>query len=118
LTGIELVVARRYYAQFDAAGDATVQRGLALFRQLCHFCHGARHVGASFGWDLVDSPVIHGYRESPSHLFHNVALKPRNAGQLGLMMPALPFVAEADAAALRAWLVALSGSPAPDTSAR
>jgi mono/diheme cytochrome c family protein len=111
LTGIELVVARTYFAQFDAGGDATVQRGLTLFRESCQFCHGARSVGARFGWDLVDSPVILGHRESAAHLYHNVALKPRNAGQLGLMMPALAFLAESDAAALREWLVALAGRP-------
>jgi mono/diheme cytochrome c family protein len=113
LAGIELVSAKPYYAQFDGGGDALAQRGLALFRQQCQFCHGARQVGARFGWDFVDAPAIHAYKESAAHLYHNVAHKPRNAGALGLMMPALGFVSEADAAALRAWMMALSRSPMP-----
>ncbi len=111
LTGIELVTARAYYARFEAGTEVTVRRGLALFRENCQFCHGVRHVGASFGWDFVDAPAIRGYRESAAHLYHNVAVKPRNAGQLGLMMPALAFLSEPDAAALRDWLTAISDRP-------
>lgn len=113
LTGIELCEARPYYAQFEVAGNEAVRRGLALFRANCQFCHGARQVGASFGWDFVESAPIFSYQESPGHLYHNVAYKPRNAGELGLMMPALAFLTETDAADLVAWLQALSPGPMP-----
>jgi mono/diheme cytochrome c family protein len=111
LVGIELVAARAYYAQFEVGGDATVQRGLALFRQNCQFCHGVRHVGASFGWDFVDSEAFQRQQESAANLYHNVAHKPQNAGELGLMMPALGFLTEADAGAMREWMRAAAAVP-------
>ena len=111
LVEIELVAARAYYAQFEVGGDATVQRGLALFRQNCQFCHGVRRVGASFGWDFVDSEAFQRQQESAANLYHNVALKPQNAGELGLMMPALGFLTDADAGAMREWMRAVAAVP-------
>jgi mono/diheme cytochrome c family protein len=122
VVGIELAGAGAYFAQFEAGNEATVQRGLALFRQNCQFCHGVRHVGASFGWDFVDSSTSFNYQDSAAHLYHSASFKPRNAAELGLMMPALSFLTEADAAAIRAWLQAISKAPmqpyAPPASAR
>lgn len=111
LVGIELVGGSAYFAQFEVGSEATVKQGLTLFRQNCQFCHGVRHVGASFGWDFVDSSTVFNYQESAAHLYHNAAYKPRNAPELGLMMPALSFLKEADAAAIRAWLQAISKGP-------
>jgi mono/diheme cytochrome c family protein len=111
LLGIELAAAGSYYSQFEVAGNATVQRGLRLFRQNCQFCHGVRSVGATFGWDFVDSEAIQSQQESAANLYHNVAYKPRNAGDLGLMMPALGFLTEADAGAMREWLRAVATVP-------
>ena len=111
LVGIELVAASAYYVQFEAGGNATVQRGLTLFRQNCQFCHGVRDVGAHFGWDFVDSEAIQSQQQSAAHLYHNVAYKPRNAGELGLMMPALGFLTEADAGAMREWMHAVANAP-------
>ena len=111
LVGIELVAAGAYYAQFQVDGDAAVQRGLTLFRRNCQFCHGVRHVGASFGWDFVDSEAFQGQQSSAANLYHNVAYKPRNAGELGLMMPALGFLTEADAGAIQEWLRAVATVP-------
>jgi mono/diheme cytochrome c family protein len=121
LLGIELAAAVSYYAQFDVRGSPTVQRGLGLFRQNCQFCHGVRNVGATFGWDFVDSEAIQSQQASAANLYHNVAFKPRNAGDLGLMMPALGFLTEADAGAMREWLRAVANVPtapyaAPSTS--
>ncbi len=113
LVGIELVATAPYYAQFKAAGDAPVVQGLTLFRQSCQFCHGVRHVGATFGWDLVSSPIMDRYQDSPANLFHNVAYKPRNAAELGLMMPPLAFLTEAAAGDIRQWLGAIGQSPPP-----
>jgi mono/diheme cytochrome c family protein len=112
LVGIELVAATAYYAQFEVAGDPTVQRGLTLFRQNCQFCHGARDVGATFGWDFGSESVFN-YRDSAAHLFHNATYRPQNAAELGLMMPALSFLTEADAGAIREWLLAISRRPTP-----
>ena len=114
LVGIELVATAPYYAQFEAAGEARVGRGVALFRQSCQFCHGVHHVGATFGWDFVDSAIINRYEDSPANLYHNVAYKPRNATELGLMMPPLAFLTESAAEDLRKWLQAISqSSPRP-----
>jgi len=113
LVGIELVASRPYYAQFDAGADSVVRRGMAFYRQSCQFCHGVRHVGASFGWDFVESAPMYSYADSPANLHHHVAYKPTNAAEFGLMMPALPFMTEADAAELRQWLEAIKGMPAP-----
>ena len=113
LTGIELAVAQPYNAQFDVGGDASAQRGLALFRESCQFCHGVRHVGASFGWDFVESTRIHSYQDSAANLYHNVAYKPRNATELGLMMPPLTFMTEKDAGDMRQWLQAIGTSTMP-----
>jgi mono/diheme cytochrome c family protein len=112
LVGVELVVSKAYYAQFEPSREAAVQRGLTLFRQNCQFCHGLRHVGATFGWDLESDTVIN-YRDSAAHLYHNTTYRPQNAAELGLMMPALSFLTEADAAAIRAWLLAASPGPLP-----
>ena len=113
LVGMELVATAPYYAQFEAAGEARAGQGLALFRQSCQFCHGVRHVGATFGWDFVDSAVIDRYDDSPANLYHNVAYKPRNAGELGLMMPPLAFLTESAAGEIRQWLQAISKSSPP-----
>jgi hypothetical protein len=54
LTGIELVSSKAYYAQFDVDASADVRAGLRIYTQTCQFCHGARGVGAAFGWDFVE----------------------------------------------------------------
>lgn len=113
LVSVELVASRPYYGQFDMGGDPALRRGLALYRESCQFCHGARHVGASFGWDFVDSPPLYDSRSSAANLYHNVAYKPRNATELGLLMPALGFMTEEEASYLQRWLQALATRPMP-----
>jgi mono/diheme cytochrome c family protein len=113
LVGVELVAGGAYYAQFDVGGDPPVQRGLALYRANCQFCHGARGVGAAFGWDFVDAPSIYGTRDSAANLYHHIAYRPRNATELGLLMPALAALTEEDAGALQRWLEAISTRPMP-----
>ncbi len=113
VVGIELVSAAPYDAQFQAGGEAGVERGLTLFRQSCQFCHGVHQIGATFGWDFVDSAPIYDYKDSAANLYHNVAYKPRNAGELGLMMPPLSFLSETAAGDLRQWLQAVGSTPRP-----
>jgi mono/diheme cytochrome c family protein len=113
LIGIELVASAPYYAQFDVGGEAPVQRGLALYRGSCQFCHGARRVGASFGWDLVDAPTIYDAQSSAENLYHSIAYRPRNATELGLLMPALGALTEEDASQLQRWLQAITTRPMP-----
>ena len=50
-------------------------------------------------------------QESAANLYHNIAHKPQNAGELGLMMPALGFLTEADAGAVREWMRAVAAVP-------
>ena len=86
---------------------------MTLFRQSCQFCHGVHQVGATFGWDFVDSPAIYDYEDSAANLYHNVAYKPRNAGELGLVMPALSFLSESAAGDLRQWIQTVGSTPRP-----
>jgi mono/diheme cytochrome c family protein len=113
LVSVELVASKPYYAQFDIGDTVLIRRGLALYRESCQFCHGARHVGASFGWDFVESPPIYDYQNSAANLYHNVAYKPRNGTELGLLMPALRFMTEEQAGYLQRWLQAIATRPMP-----
>jgi mono/diheme cytochrome c family protein len=110
LTGIELVSAKAYDAQLDV--DATVHAGFELFRQSCQFCHGARGVGASFGWDFVDPVPMYTYR-GERNLFYHVKYKPLDASARGLLMPALSHMSEEDATAIWRWLRAIATRPTP-----
>lgn len=74
-------------------------------------------MGASFGWDFVDSPPIYDYRSSASNLYHNVAYRQRNATALGLLMPALSFMTEEEAGYLQQWLQAIATRPMPPYNA-
>jgi mono/diheme cytochrome c family protein len=110
---VELVSAARYYAQFDVSAEPLAERGLALFRANCQFCHGARHVGATFGWDFVDAPTVYDVQGSAANLYHHIAYRPRNATELGLLMPALASLTEEDAGCLQRWLQAVATRPMP-----
>jgi mono/diheme cytochrome c family protein len=113
LTSIELVASRPYYAQFDVGGGEWAARGLALYKESCQFCHGVRKVGAQFGWDFVEPTPIYSYRKPTRNLFLHVAYKPLDAAERGLMMPAMRFVSEPDAALLWQWLKAVATKPMP-----
>lgn len=113
LTSIELVASRAYYGQFDVGGGAWAERGLALYKESCQFCHGVRKVGAQFGWDFVEPTPIYSYRKPTRNLFLHVAYKPLDAAERGLMMPAMRFMSEPDAALLWQWLKAVATKPMP-----
>jgi mono/diheme cytochrome c family protein len=112
LTGIELVSSRAYYAQFDVDSDPGVRAGYRLFTQSCQFCHGARGVGAAFGWDFVQPVAIYSYHDE-LNLFYHVKYKPLDATARGLQMPALSYMTEQDAASIWRWLRAIATHPMP-----
>ncbi len=109
LAGIELVRGAAYLAQFDV--DPKAEPGFSLYAQSCRFCHGARHVGAAFGWDFVEPLPISEYRKTSKNLYYHVHYRASNKGERGLMMPALSFLTEDDAGALLAWLRAVAARP-------
>ena len=117
LTGIELVAAAPYYRQFAAGTVPPREQGLAIFQQACQFCHGVRKVGAKFGWDFVDPTPLYSYRKPSRSLFYHVAYKPLDAAERGLMMPALKFMTEQDAAILWGWMRAVATEPMPPYAA-
>jgi mono/diheme cytochrome c family protein len=113
LTGIELVAAKPYYRQFDVGGGELVQRGQGVFQQSCQFCHGVRKVGAKFGWDFVEPAPIWSVHKPAKNLLLHVAYKPLDAAERGLMMPAMKFMSQDDAALLWRWLKAVATNPMP-----
>jgi mono/diheme cytochrome c family protein len=112
LVSIEFVEAQPYYRQFDVDPDAAVQEGLAIYRQTCQFCHGARKVGARFGWDFVEPMPVYTYRKETNLLYH-VSYRPLDAAERGLMMPALRFMTRDQAASLWRWLRAVGTKEMP-----
>ena len=112
LTGIELVSSKAYYAQFDVDPSADVHSGYRLFTETCQFCHGARGVGAAFGWDFVSPVPIYTYR-GKENLFYHVKYKPLDASAKGLLMPALSHMTEQDATNVWRWLRAVATKPMP-----
>jgi len=111
LAAVEFVVAAPYYAQFDVGKSEPVQAGFALFKQNCQFCHGARKVGAKFGWDFVEPTPLFAWRGSSRQLYMHVAFRQLDAPERKLMMPALKHMTEADAGKLWKWLEAVGTTP-------
>ena len=72
-----------------------------------------RKVGAKFGWDFVDPTPIWSYHNPPKSLFLHVAYKPLDAAERGLMMPAMTFMSQDDAALLWRWLKAVATEQLP-----
>lgn len=82
LVGVEFVDGEAYDAQF-AVGSSGGQR---VFLERCQFCHGARKVGATFGWDFVDPLPLHEKRDA-ANLLNHVKYPKAMAQRLGLQMP-------------------------------
>lgn len=112
LVSVEFVESKAYYRQFDVDPDPRVQQGLALYRQACQFCHGARRVGARFGWDFVEPMPVYTYRKDANLLYH-VSYRPLDAAERGLMMPALRFMTREQATNLWQWLRAIGTKEMP-----
>lgn len=106
LTGIEFVQLAAYWNQFRV-GEGAAVKGFEVFRGRCQFCHGARGVGASFGWDYVKPLAVYEQRDPDSLLMH-VKYRQYDAAAKGLMMPAFKDVTAAEAKALHAWMKALA----------
>jgi mono/diheme cytochrome c family protein len=111
LVAVELVTAAPYYKQFDVDSRTEVRAGLALYRQSCQFCHGARRVGAKFGWDFVEPTPLHSYRKGEARLYYHVRFRRHDAVERGQNMPALKFMTKEDAGNLWQWLEAIGTRP-------
>jgi mono/diheme cytochrome c family protein len=113
LVGVELVEAAPYYRQFDVDSKPEARTGLALFQQSCQFCHGARKVGAKFGWDFVEPTPLYSYRKGGTRLYYHVHFRRYDAVQRGQNMPALKSMTKGDAENLWQWLAAIGTRPMP-----
>lgn len=111
LVAIEFVIATPYYAQFDVGSSDDAHAGFELFKQNCQFCHGARKVGAKYGWDFVEPVPIFQWKGSPHRLYLHIAFRRLDAPERNQMMPALKHMTEADAGKLWLWLEALGTKP-------
>lgn len=108
LIGIEFVSARAYYAQF-ALGEP---EGLAVFRERCQFCHGARYVGAQYGWDFV-TPLPLFEKRTPETLLNHVKYPKVSARDSGLMMPPQSDVTADEMTAIWRWMRKSAAKPLP-----
>ena len=111
LVAIEFVHNVAYLRQFNP--DPSQGAGHDLFSQTCVFCHGARKVGASFGWDFVKHYDMYKYTESGRRLFHHMKYRATSETYRGALMPALKFVTEDQAEKLWLWLRAIGTQQQP-----
>lgn len=113
LVAVEFVETAAYYKQFDVDDSAQTRAGLELFRGSCQFCHGARKVGAKFGWDFVEPTPLYTYRKGEKRLYYHIHFRRYDAVARGQSMPALKSMTEADAGNLWQWLKAIGTKPMP-----
>jgi mono/diheme cytochrome c family protein len=111
LVGVEFIQSRPYYDQFDVGSAPDAKAGFEIFKQTCGFCHGARKVGAKFGWDMVEPLPLYQYRPSGRRLHDHVAFRPFDAVNRNVMMPALKFMSQEDAGKVWLWLKAIGTTP-------
>lgn len=104
LVAIEYVDEAAWYGQFDLS--AATRAGAASFRGRCQFCHGARKVGASYGWDFVEPYPIFKHRQPGSLLLHT-KYRELDAAERGLMMPAFAEITAPEVDGLWQWLEAI-----------
>ena len=82
LTGIEFADEGAYNAQFVVGTSG----GEKIFQKRCQYCHGARSVGARFGWDFV-SPLPLYEKRPVDNLLNHVKYRKAMAQQMGIQMP-------------------------------
>lgn len=111
LVAIEFVVARPYYAQFDVADGDDARAGMQIYKETCQFCHGARRVGAKYGWDFVEPLPLASWRTTAQSLYWHVAFRRFDAAERNLTMPALKHMTESDAAHVFRWMQELGRKP-------
>lgn len=103
LIGIEFAQRGAYEQQFVTSGDPTASPGYLVFHDRCQFCHGLRHVGASYGWDFLDPVPVYDLKQ-PNHLYYKVRYSYHDALQRGLRMPTQTTVTEDEMRDLWRWL--------------
>lgn len=106
LKGIELADDAAYRAQLEIGEP----RGLAVYEARCQVCHGARQVGARFGWDFVTPLPLHEKRP-PENLLNHVKYPKVMARRLGLQMPNQPDVTLGEIEQLWRWMRAAAKKP-------
>jgi hypothetical protein len=127
LVGIELVDGSAYYGQLEVPVSSTARAGGQLFRESCQFCHAARGVGGSFGWDFIEPEPIYsdawfrhfrstrddesGYRDPATSLYAHANF--RVPGSAGRLMPALRYLTLDNARSLWLWIRAVGSRPLP-----
>jgi len=99
LTGLEFVHWDKYKAQFQLGEP----EGEKIFFERCQFCHGVRHVGASFGWDVVAPLPLHEKR-TPDTLLNHVKYPKLQAREMGISMPTQGDVSADEMRAVWAWM--------------
>lgn len=109
LKAIEFVNKNAYYKQFGNLSSSGAIMGFRVFQNRCQYCHGARHVGAGFGWDYVDPLPIYEKRDATTLLYH-VKYPKWDALKRGLMMPAQKGVTDSEVNALWQWLKTVATS--------
>jgi len=132
LIGIELVDGMAYDAQLEVPGPSAVRAGGRLFHQICQFCHAARGVGGSLGWDFIEPDPIYsdawfrhfrsirddesGYRDPATSIYAHARF--RVPGSAGRLMPALGSLTPDDARSLWRWIRAFAARPTPPYAPR
>lgn len=99
LTGLEFVNRDRYNGQFQLGESA----GEKVFFERCQFCHGVRHVGASYGWDVVTPLPLH-QKRTPETLLNHVKYPKMEARQMGIGMPTQSDVTSEEMQAVWSWM--------------
>lgn len=99
LVGLEFVDSEAYYRQFAVGRSG----GDKVFENRCQFCHGARLVGARFGWDFVSPLPLHEKR-SAENLLNHVKYPKAMAERLGLQMPPQKDVDASEMKTLWLWM--------------
>lgn len=99
LTGLEFVHWDKYAGQFQLGAP----EGEKVFFERCQFCHGVRHVGASFGWDVVIPLPLHEKR-TPETLHNHVKYPKIQAREMGISMPTQGDVTPEEMRAVWAWM--------------
>jgi hypothetical protein len=99
LTGLEFVNGGKYKNQFMLGASA----GEKVFFERCQFCHGVRHVGAAFGWDVV-TPLPLYKKRTPETLLNHVKYPKIQAREMGISMPTQADVTAEEMRAVWTWM--------------
>jgi len=108
LVGIEVINQDAWDHQFTAA-QAKKERiaklvvdGKRIYLKACQYCHGARDVGSTYGWDFMVPLPMYSLKK-PRDLYEHVTVEPYQRNERGLMMPTHGNLSKRDVAAVWAW---------------